>query len=356
MSKRLVVLLAAGAALAVADGAQAATKVVYAGAAGSGGGVFTQTSPAELNTFSQKTVTIHVGDKVKWIFNGFHTVTFPQRGGGDIPFAIPDPAGVKVTGVTDAANNPFWFNGLPQFVLNPLGALPQGGKTETGSSVTGSGIHQGPGNPPPFTLKFTKPGVYKYECVVHAGMEATVRVVAKPKPIPSAAADRKAVRKSLAAAAKQAKALESYTPPAGTVSAGHDKGQISILQFFPSTIHVPVGGTVTFVNNSPTEIHTFSFGPTAYLNNLSTGLIQPAPQPKGPPTLLFNPQVFYPSDKPPLVYTGDASHGNGFLNTGLEKGNQPPLPVSQSIKFNQAGTYSYVCLIHPFMHGTVIVG
>ncbi|MEA2146847.1 MAG: hypothetical protein QOG59_2434, partial [Solirubrobacteraceae bacterium] len=32
-----------------------------------------------------------------------------------------------------------------------------------------------------------------------------------------------------------------------------------------------------------------------------------------------------------------------------------PNPVSAQIKFTQAGTYHYICLIHPFMQGTVVV-
>jgi plastocyanin len=32
-----------------------------------------------------------------------------------------------------------------------------------------------------------------------------------------------------------------------------------------------------------------------------------------------------------------------------------PLPSSGKIRFTQAGTYHYICLIHPFMRGTVIV-
>ena len=356
MKKAPAALLAVVVALVAADSAQALTKVVDAGPAGSAGGVFSQNSPAELNTFSLKTVTIHAGDKVKWVFTGFHTVTFPKKGGGDVPFAGPDPAGTKVSGVNDPANNPFWFNGQPRFVLNPLAALPQGGKTETGSKVTGSGLYQGNGTPPPYMLKFTKPGIYHYECVLHAGMEGVVKVVAKGKPIPSAATDRKVAKKALTAAATQAKALENYTPPAGTVTAGNDNGQIALLAFYPSTIHVPVGGTLTFTNTSKQEIHTFSFGPADYLNNLGNNFITPTPSPNGPPTLVLNPQLFYSSDRPPLTYSGSSAHGNGFFNTGVLEAGTPPLAASATIKFNQPGTYGFICLVHPFMHGTVVVG
>lgn len=118
--------------------AHAATKTVVAGPLKAAKGVFGGKATGDVDGYSLKTVTIHVGDKVRWKFNGFHTVTFP-KGGAAIPFIIPDPAGAKYSGINDAAGAPFWFNGQAQFDLNPLGALPQGGKTENGSQVTGSG-------------------------------------------------------------------------------------------------------------------------------------------------------------------------------------------------------------------------
>ena len=50
------------------------------------------------------------------------------------------------------------------------------------------------------------------------------------------------------------------------------------------------------------------------------------------------------------------SHGNGFANVGaLDRDSGTPLPPSGTIKFTQPGTYQFICLIHPFMHGTVVV-
>jgi LPXTG-motif cell wall-anchored protein len=50
----------------------------------------------------------------------------------------------------------------------------------------------------------------------------------------------------------------------------------------------------------------------------------------------------------PSAHTATAN--NGSFNTGvLQKGQ------SASHTFNTAGTFSYICSIHPFMHGTVVV-
>jgi plastocyanin len=75
---------------------------------------------------------------------------------------------------------------------------------------------------------------------------------------------------------------------------------ISDFQFSPSTITVHVGDTITWTNDGPSA-HT-------------------------------------------------ATASNGSFDTGLlQKG------ASGSHTFKQAGTFTYACRIHPFMHGTVIV-
>ena len=57
-----------------------------------------------------------------------------------------------------------------------------------------------------------------------------------------------------------------------------------------------------------------------------------------------------------LVSLSPTTHGNGFWNSGvLDANSKSPLPESSSVKFDTAGTYTYYCLIHPFMRGTVTV-
>jgi len=75
---------------------------------------------------------------------------------------------------------------------------------------------------------------------------------------------------------------------------------IADFQFTPASITIHVGDTVTWTNHGPSA-HT-------------------------------------------------ATANNGSFNTGvLQKGQ------SASHTFNTAGTFTYICSIHPFMHGTVVV-
>src|SRR3954464_3715037 len=91
--------------LLCATGAQAATKTVSAGPP-------LKTTPkgmppdGDANAFFRKDVTIHAGDRVKWVFNGFHDVVIPAKGDKPPGLAVPDPAH-PVHDVKDSAGTPF---------------------------------------------------------------------------------------------------------------------------------------------------------------------------------------------------------------------------------------------------------
>ena len=105
--------------------AQGATRNVTAGPPVKVAGV---PKGSDSNAYFVKRVTIHVGDRVRWRINGFHTVTVPPKGDDPPPFIGQDASGTKISGVNDAAGNPFWFNGQTRITLTDEGALPQGGK------------------------------------------------------------------------------------------------------------------------------------------------------------------------------------------------------------------------------------
>jgi plastocyanin len=103
-----------------------------------------------------------------------------------------------------------------------------------------------------------------------------------------------------------------------------------------------------FMSKDTRETHTASFGPEAYLTALANGFISN--------TGAIDPRDAYPSSPPGTVTLSPNSHGNGFANVGaLDRDPTTPLPVSGTIDFTTPGTYHYICLIHSFMHGTIIV-
>jgi plastocyanin len=347
--------LVASASLAVPSAAGAATKTVQAGPFGAKAKEF-QDAFGDANAYFRRVITIHKGDKVRWKINGFHSVTFVPSGGPPPPLVVPDPAN-PVAGVNDFAGVPFWFNGRPNLAINPTAAMPQGGKTFTPSELENSGLPLAEGPPPPYKLKFKRKGTFTYVCLVHPGMKGKVRVLGRGRSIPSAAADRRAARRELNVTLQRVQRLSAGRGTEDldkTIQAGNDRRSgATVYKFFPPAPTYRVGDTVTLqMPPRSTEAHTFTFGPTngkdLYNDQLAANLLGPVLDPRG----------VYPSEDPTAgvpAYNG-ANHGNGFLNSGfLDVDAASPQPASTKVTFTAAGTYSFICVIHPFMTAKVTV-
>jgi plastocyanin len=217
---------------------------------------------------------------VQWRINGFHTVTLPRRGNRPPEFVVPDPAN-PVSGVVDAAGAPFWFNGQPRFIANPLVAFKQGGGAYTGRRLLNSGVPAGAGAPPPYTVRFPATGTYRYYCAIHVGnpdMQGTVRVVSGRRSIPSAAETRREASRQFARAIVQVKRDDRFAGPQGNaVAAGVDSPISTLFRFRPATKTVKAGTTVTWqMPQRSNEAHTVTFGPPDFLHTQAEALITPA--------------------------------------------------------------------------------
>jgi plastocyanin len=234
---------------------------------------------------------------------------------------------------------------VPQLGFTPSLLAPTGGTTYNGTDRVNTGLPLGP--PKPFVVTFTKPGTYKYFCDVHPGMIGYVVVKPKGKKVPTAAQDKAALVKQIKAEVKAAIAASKTKIPADTISLGLTKPGIELFNMFPATLSVKIGTTVTFaMSKNSYEVHTATFGPAKYVQALAKRFAG---------SVVLPGQVLVPSDPGPLVATL-TSHGNGFSNTGaLDQDAATPLPSSAKITFTQAGTYHFICLVHPFMHGTIVV-
>lgn len=129
----------------------------------------------------------------------------------------------------------------------------------------------------------------------------------------------------------------STTPaPSGpTVQAGINDPKdptIAVLQFMPAEVTVAVGAPLTWSWTGATEPHSVTFFPP--------GQEPPTPDKADP---LF----------PPTPATGPID-GTTFVNSGLQPlGPAPAKPLT--LTFSKEGTYTYHCIIHPQMVGTVTV-
>jgi plastocyanin len=340
----------AGLCLALGQTAAASGVKVVAGPAAK-----PKAKQLDFDAFFSKSVTIHVGDTVSWIRDGFHTVTFLAPGQQPPPFVLPVSNQV-VSGAVDAAGKPFFFNGQPLLFIGAQAAFPSGGPTYDGTTFANSGLPLGPSASKPFKLKFTKAGTFRYYCLVHPGMSGVVKVVAKGRKIPPVRAQELGALLQQGAATRLALRLAKVKPPANNVLAGNDKKGVAWQRFFPEKLTVKVGQTVKFTVSSLYEQHTVSFGPAAVLAKLQANFIEVLPSPGGAPSILNNSIASYPSDVPggPAVSYDGTNHGNGFANSGL-LGIGEGLSASAEFKFTKAGVYNYVCLVHAGMKGTITV-
>jgi plastocyanin len=354
---------------ALPAGAQAATKQVYEGLPPTPQKKFID---PKYNTdaidFFPHSATIHAGDSVRFSATAFHNVDIPAK--GKKPVVLLGPTGTSVSGSVDAAGAPYWFNGFPNFGFNPAlisGVPPVNydpfktakGKgnffTYTGKKGVATPIPFGD-NPKPLTVKFSKAGTVKYYCDLHPGMEGVIHVLAKSKKTPSAKADAKALKAQIDRDFKIAKTLKDQKPPANTINVGNaGKYGVEYFSFLPGTTTVPVGTTVKFqITPQSYESHTATTGPGDPIKdpNSLLGLIAQSFFSKQ-----FLPEGIYPSDPFGTVGTETpTAHGNGFWNSGaLDNVKASPQPTSNSVTFTAAGTYQFYCMVHPQMHGTVIV-
>jgi plastocyanin len=341
-------------ALAFPAAAGAATKTVQAGPFGKQAAAF-QDAFGDANAFLRRTVTIHKGDKVRWKINGFHTVTFAPEG-EEPGLVVPDAAN-PVAGVNDAGGTPFWFNGLPSLGFNPFAALPQGPSTFDPTVLLNSGLPPEEGPPPPYVVRFKRKGTFNYVCIVHPGMAGKVRVVGRSANVPSKAKDKLAAKREQKAALQRVQRLTTGLGTEDlqlTLQAGNDKRSgATVFKFFPADPTFKVGDTVTLqMPPDSTEVHTFTLGPSngtdQYNDQLANSLIGQTIDPRGG----------YPSEPPPagVPTITPGMHGNGFYNSGfLDTAEASPLPSSTKVTFGAPGSYTLICLIHPFMRSTITV-
>jgi plastocyanin len=340
-------------AIVPAGAARAATKSVYMGVPPAGQRALGNLG-ADVNAFFPATITVHRGDKVRFLPVGLHTVELPIKGQAPAPLVTP---GAPIADDRDAAGIPYWFNGQPDLEFTPGLLSLNYGKTLSydGAEQVLSGL---PLSTKPMTVKFTKAGTFTYFCNVHAGMKGTVHVVAASAKAPTAKSDAKTVKKQVAAALKEARALQTAAVAKNTIQLGNSGASgVEVLSMFPSAMTVPTGTTLTFtMSRLSLAAHTATTGlgdpetePNSFLGRISSSIRETPP---------FDQAGVYPSDPRgvPALLT-PALHGNGFWSTGfMDRSSATPQPKTSQVKLVAPGTYTFFCMLHPFMKTVVTVG
>ena len=210
------------------------------------------------------------------------------------------------------------------------------------------------------------PGTYTFICSFHGPeMSEEVTVVAEGTDVPSPEEVRAAGQKELDGFIAKAKpaADKVVTSTSKDASAGaflEEEGFPSAgINVFPTEVPIKAGEAVTWTVNG---FHTMSFNAPEdarpWIRKQADGQVTqneksivPTNSPKITP-----PQVKEGEgeDGPPpqVKVNGGKYDGKAFLNTGF------PPNVGQlvySLTFTNPGTYTYICLVHPDMEGTVKV-
>jgi plastocyanin len=347
---RAALVLVLAVALVPAGVTQAATKTVYMGTPPASQAAFSKLV-ADVNAYFPESITVHRGDKVRFLPTGLHTVELPAKGQAAAPLVTP---GAPIAGAKDPAGVPYWFNGQPDLQFTPELLTLAFGKTLSYSG--GQAIYSGlPLSTKPMTVQFTKTGTFTYFCNIHSGMKGTVHVVAPRAKAPSAKSDAKTVKKQAAAALKEANKLQTALVAKNTIQLGNGgRTGVEVLAMYPGALTVPVGTTLTFaISRLSLAAHTATTGPgdpqaepNSFLGKLSASIRETPP---------FDQAGVYSSDERgvPALLTSSL-HGNGFWNSGfMDDTSLTAQPKRQQVKIVAPGTYTFYCMLHPFMKTVV---
>jgi plastocyanin len=304
---------------------------------------------ATLNAFFPGRLEVNAGDRVTFTAFGFHTVSY--LAGKRPPPPVGPAQGATYTGISDAAGQPFYFDGQPAFEYTESVFGPFGPKTIAGKTPASSGaiFATSPRKPGKATFTFPRTGTFKLLCQIHPGMEIDVVVKRKGASVQSEADVAGLVKAETDAAWKEAKLISgSKRRPANNVVMGVDGrtregGRLTILDFFPDVTTVKAGTTVRFVNRAPSEIHNVGLGPEKYIEKFmkQTDLFPMGPGSKNQVTPVF----IYGTDPRGTPYERSI-HGNGFFATPLADGARGGLPNAVRITFTSPGKYRFLCMLH----------
>jgi plastocyanin len=346
-----------------------------------------------FNDFFPRTATIATGGTFQFANQGFHTATL-------LPTSWSEAADNDVNGLiaADIDDTALGANGTTKTIFNIAGALPvpvQGcGTAETPCVFDGTGIVSmgAPlaGPPAPFVVTVTAPpGTYVFHCRIHPKMAGALTVVAAGAAgtTTAASADAAAVTQATAdvaagmAAETAASTASKVTHPNGsttwTLTAGTSDpaGHVAVLDMLPRTVTIRRGDAVIWRPRDRNEPHTVTFP-----KDLNSDLIPMCEGPGGkdtpatptvvPPTGPFD---FGCGGRPADEFEVTGGNGVNAIKSPTTTSDSGVLayrtiaagfnlPASASlsswrVSFAGAakGTYTYVCMIHDDMEGTIVV-
>jgi plastocyanin len=116
-----------------------------------------------------------------------------------------------------------------------------------------------------------------------------------------------------------------------------EKSSWQALKFYPESITINAGDSITWKHNSGVEPHTVTFlGPDG--KRPEDIVPEGPPQGNQPPRLMIAPNVAFATG-------GNSYDGSAYVNSGVIAAGQPG-PQEFAVTFPKAGTYNYICVLH----------
>ena len=156
--------------------------------------------------------------------------------------------------------------------------------------------------------------------------------------------------------------LETFPPRELTVLVGAGERTSAINAFFPQRLSIRAGDTVTWKMNTEGDPHSVIFTDQPPEDD-----VIPVPREGGRGDLLFgggpgpsmlNPKILYPTRDEGT--RAEVWHGSGYVTSGImfpELQQAPDIPLIDtfSLRFDRPGVYPYVCGMHDFHKGVIVV-
>ena len=310
------------------------------------------------NDFFSRAVTVHSGDTLdfKTAF-GFHILsatTDVAAARAALPLALLDTDDPNAVG-----------SGAPKIQLGPAFFASNGppvcGTVSpcdfTGATLPPAGVN---GGNDWFIQVNAQPGTYHYFCYLHPGMEGRLRVVDTSQPTTTQAAIDAVSNgefisdRAQALDAEVAASVQTYTGSApGTrtyqVNVGLTvaKNHVTLFEMLPSSLALAPGDSVQYEWGT-VEAHSVTFPASLELPPFIPDLEAPDPADTGFELVLDPGNV--PSG---TVLSSPAPIDSGML-VGSAYGLEPSVQT-WSIGTSATGSYTYHCILHDWMQGTLNV-
>lgn len=283
----------------------------------------------DLLAFAPQSLQVHQGDTVTFVTAGFHNVRF----GNDM---VPSVIMTELDGQAIPAFN-------PEIVLR---------NTESGEVFSGGNVNSGmpqPGASPVWSLVIdAEPGTYAFLCDIHPGMAGVLTVVDDSVAIPSPAEVAEQGAAELMSALNsafgagldiEAQSLTAVNDDNSIQMGSANTGRATVNQFFPFSLVIEAGESVTWVNpEASVEPHLVSWPP---VRGQDVQVIEVEGQ---PPIFGLGPTLAPMTPTESTVQPGEA-FGSGLVMPG----------TSYTLTFAEPGVYPFTCNIHPAMNGVVVV-